>query len=268
MKRLTEISDWRSNYDFEDLQDKLSKIEVFNDTNTNIRKLWDDVIFPILPKNGLEKAIEIGSAPGQHLIELSRRIGVVPFGVEYTVEGVILNRALFEKNKIDANNVLHLDFFDPSIEKLYNSFDISFSFGFIEHFDNPTEVIERQLRLCKPGGYFIIVIPNLQGIYYWWNRIFNHKVIEIHNISLMRDNVFFEIFKNLDNSEVLFAGYVGNFDFGLLTHDGQFLAKVGITVIRRLASFLGFFDRVILAPIGLGNPVYQVVVGRRTGVQL
>jgi 2-polyprenyl-3-methyl-5-hydroxy-6-metoxy-1,4-benzoquinol methylase len=39
------------------------------------------------------------------------------------------------------------------------------SFGFIEHFDNPENVIQKHLDLLKPGGILIVGVPNFTGIH-------------------------------------------------------------------------------------------------------
>ncbi len=98
-------------------------------------------------------------------------IGVAPYGIEYTEEGARLNRELFIRNGLNADNVLCEDFFSPALDRLAGTFDIVISFGFVEHFDDPRPVIKRHIEFCRPGGYVAIVIPNLQGVYYFWNII-------------------------------------------------------------------------------------------------
>lgn len=57
-----------------------------------------------------------------------------------------------------------------------NSFDLVFSIGLLEHFENYDTVIEEQVRILKPGALFIgYVVPelpeNLQKNYVWVNEL-------------------------------------------------------------------------------------------------
>jgi len=263
MRRLTEKDDWSHDYEIDDVSRRLDDVETFYQTNRSIRELWDSVLLPALRSHGARSALEIGSAPGQNLIELAKGLGITPFGIEYTEAGARLNRQLFLRNGISPNNVRCEDFFSPALDALMGSFDIVLSFGFVEHFDDPLMVIKRQIDLCRTGGYAVIVIPNLQGLYYWWNKFFNSRVIETHNIAMMRDNVFFKMCESIGNLQVVFRVFVGAFDYGLLTHRGQFMARVGITLLRRVAPATQALDRHVLAKLGLGHQPYIVVVGKK-----
>ena len=263
MKRLTEKTDWSPDYAIDDTAGRFDGIEAFYRTNRNTRALWDDVLLPVLRDRGAKTALEIGSAPGQNLIELANGLGITPFGIEYTDEGARLNRQLFVRNGFSPDNVLCEDFFAPALDARLCTFDIVLSFGFVEHFDDPAPVIRRQIDFCRVGGYAVVVIPNLQGLYYFWNQIFNPKVIETHNTGMMRNGAFFRMCEAAGGFEVIFKGAVGSFDHGLLTHDGKFIPRVGISLLRRLASATRALDRYILSPLGVGHPPYLVVVGQR-----
>jgi SAM-dependent methyltransferase len=263
MKRLTEKADWSGDYVDSDVARRLDAIGCFYRTNRNIREIWDGVLLPVLRDKGARSAVEIGSAPGQNLIELAKGLQVTPFGIEYTEEGARVNRKLFERNGISPDNVLCEDFFSPALDALRGTFDIALSLGFVEHFDDPLMVIKRQIDLCRAGGYAVIIIPNLQGLYYWWNKFFNPRVIETHNIAMMRDNIFFKMCEGIGNFQIVLRGFVGAFDYGLLTHRGQFIARAGITLLRRVAPATQALDRHVLAKLGLGHQPYIVVVGKK-----
>jgi SAM-dependent methyltransferase len=265
MKRLTEKEDWSGDYRDTDVARRLDAIEAFYRTNKNVREIWDAVLLPILRDKGARSAVEIGSAPGQNAVELARGLGVTPFGIEYTEEGARLNRQLFLRNGINPENVRCEDFFSPALDALRGMFDIALSFGFVEHFDDPVAVIKRQIDLCRTGGHAVIAIPNLRGLYYSWNKMFNPRVIETHNIAMMRDDTFFEMCESIGNLQIVFRGFVGAFDYGLLTHRGQFTARAGITLLRHLTPATQTLDRHVLAKLGLGHAPYIVVVGKKLG---
>ena len=265
MKRLTEKDDWSPDYAESDSEHRIDGIEEFYRTNENIRELWDRVLLPRLRDCGARTAVEIGSAPGQNLIELANGLGITPFGIEYTEEGTELNRRLFARHGIGADHVLCDDFFSPALDSRLGTFDIALSFGFVEHFDDPVPVIRRQLEFCRVGGYVIIIIPDLRGIYYVWNAVFNARVIETHNTTMMRNDSFFKMCEGIASLEVIFKGSIGTFEYGLLTHAGKFIPRAGISLVRRISPAIRAFDRHVLARLGLGQSPYLVVIGKRVG---
>jgi ubiquinone/menaquinone biosynthesis C-methylase UbiE len=57
-----------------------------------------------------------------------------------------------------------------------NSYDLTFSIGLLEHFENVRPVITEQLRVLRPGGWFLgYIVPerpdNVQRYFNWINRI-------------------------------------------------------------------------------------------------
>ena len=53
-------------------------------------------------------------------------------------------------------------------------FDVVMSRGFIEHFDEPSSVVDRHLDLLKPGGLLVVSIPNLRGVNGLLTRFFHN----------------------------------------------------------------------------------------------
>ncbi len=265
MKRLTRQDDWAGDYQVDDLDRRLQEIEAFYRTNRSLRELWDAFLLPTLRGKGAHNAVEIGSAPGWNLLEMARGLDVTPYGIEYTEDGVALNRHLFAVNGIDAENVRCEDFFSDAIDDWRGKFDIVSSFGFVEHFDDTVAVLRRHLDLCQPGGYIVVTIPKLHGPYYTWNKWFNPRVIETHNIDLMRGDTFFERFETIEGLEIIDRKIIGAFDYGLLTHRGQFVARLGISLLRRVDRLSQAIDRHVLTRLKLGLAPYMAVVGRKVG---
>lgn len=263
MKRLTKKDDWAGDYRGE--VGAVEAVETFHRANKNIREMWDSALLPLLRVGSPASALEIGSAPGGNLIEAWKMLGAIPVGIEYTESGAELNRQVFRHYGLDPNNVICDDFFSPTLDHLKDKFDLVMSFGFVEHFADTFSVISRQISFCRAGGHVVITIPRLRGLYAAWNNAFDPRVAATHNMSLMRDEVFFRVCESVPGFAIKFRGAVGSFEYGLLTHRGQFLARVGIASLRRLAPVLQFLDRRLLSKIGLGHAPYLVVVGERTG---
>lgn len=80
---------------------------------------------------------------------------------------------MFESNKLSASFFVE-DCTDMSFADA--SFDLTFSIGLLEHFEDVRPVIAEQFRVLKPGGLFIgYVVPeftdNIQKEYQWINEI-------------------------------------------------------------------------------------------------
>ena len=61
-------------------------------------------------------------------------------------------------------------------------FDLVFSLGFIEHFTDTTEVIQRLRQLAKPGGVVLTMIPNFKGLYGWVQQRVGKEIYDTHVI--------------------------------------------------------------------------------------
>jgi SAM-dependent methyltransferase len=172
---------------------------------------WDVLFDHYIPKVSEATALEIGSAPGDFLVRLSERYGYVPYGIEWTQQGAELNRQLFQLHNIDPNNVINADFLSEEIHQAYKDrFDLVISNGFVEHFDNPRDIVNKHLNLLKEGGVLIVLIPNQTGANGLVRRF--HSVTKAtHNFDIMRLREFIRLFdeKRLNK---LFCSYYGTFD--------------------------------------------------------
>jgi len=179
-------------------------------------QIWDVLYRRHMPKPGAS-VVEIGSAPGEHLVRLSETFGLIPFGIEYSDEGVQVNRSLFKERGLDPDNVLAMDFFaDDCLDRYREHFDVVVSRGFIEHFDEPGKVIDRHLELLKPGGLLVVTIPNLRGLNHALTRLFHPELIPMHNLEIMAKVPFLQLF-DAGKVRPLVCAYVGTFSFYLFS---------------------------------------------------
>src|SRR5256885_66168 len=160
-------------------------------------QLWS-VIFPNhLPQLLGKSVLEVGSAPGDGLLKFHESTGCIPYGVEYSEAGVEVNRGKFAAHDLDPKNVFHSDFFLESFQKPNkNRFDLVYSGGFIEHFDNPKDAVAKHIDLTAPGGHVLITIPNLRGANYLLPLLFAPWLIPIHNLKIMTLREFRKLFQD------------------------------------------------------------------------
>lgn len=215
-------------------------------------QIWD-VLYPRhMPRPGAA-VVEIGSAPGEHLVKLSQTFGLVPYGIEYSHSGAELNRAVFAARGLDPAHVIQTDFFsDECLERCRERFDVVISRGFIEHFKDPARVVDRHLELLKPGGLLIVTIPNLRGVNGALTRLFHPELIPMHNLEIMAKRPFFELF---DSAKVrpLACAYIGTFSFYLFNvKAGSRLAPL-LRACMKLQTLLNVLFRVCLGDRGAEN---------------
>jgi 2-polyprenyl-3-methyl-5-hydroxy-6-metoxy-1,4-benzoquinol methylase len=217
-------------------------------------------------KTSKPSVLEVGSAPGDYLVKFSKLYNIDPYGVEYTENGVEINRRLFKENGLNPDNVIHSDFFsDLFQEKFKSKFGIVISRGFIEHFDNPKEVVEKHISLVKPGGIVMITIPNISGLNRLLSRFFCPESLKIHNLTIMNKKSYSTLFDS-EGIDVEKLGYYGSINFGLFYSEkgkfNQFILKLLLIkqeIINKLLRILP----VRLHPNCRAISPYLVCIARR-----
>lgn len=215
-------------------------------------QIWNRIYRWYLPGPGAT-VVEIGSAPGEHLVRLSEAFGLVPYGIEYSSAGAQLNRAVFAAGGLEPGHVLELDFFsDECLARCRERFDVVISRGFVEHFEEPARVVARHLELLKPGGLLVVTIPNLRGVNGGLTRLFHPELLPMHNLAIMSKAAFSRLF---DSARVrpLACAYVGTFSFYLFnTKPGSRLAPL-LRGCMKLQAPLNLLFRLVLGERGAEN---------------
>lgn len=126
--------------------------------------------------------LEIGCAPGKLLAWVASVIGGKVSGVDYSPNGIASAEELFAALNLEADlrceNVMETTF--P-----LSSFDLVFSAGVIEHFDDPAQIVRRHVDLTARGGTVLITVPNYGG---WMGRLqgrLDPGNLKIHNLGIM-----------------------------------------------------------------------------------
>jgi len=165
--------------------------------------------------------LEIGAAPGENIIKVASSFDLIPYGVEYTTAGTAICKMNFARDGFDPDNVYFNDVLSEQFQSEQSEkFDIVLSMGFIEHFENPDDIVKAHMALLKQGGHLIISIPNLRGIYWLWTYLFNNPQLALHNIDIMHLSEFRNLFEN-KKMQQRWCGYVGTFSFWLFTFEKE-----------------------------------------------
>ncbi len=211
------------------------------------RQLLEVLLRPhVEGRNGL-RGIEIGSAPGWQSLGLWKRFGIVPYGLEYTETGVQLQRALYRAQGLAEDLVLQGDFFDDALRAKWRGyFDLVTSYGFIEHFENPREVLAKQMELLRPGGVLVVTVPNLNDgtVYGRLVRRFNPAVYAMHNTATCSLPVFCRLLSGLE-CDVVHCGTLGGPELGFVP-DRRWSGRLVAWALRRMDPVINVLNHVLV----------------------
>ena len=154
---------------------------------------------------------------GQHFIEIGGFPGIFAAyfyqrGIhDVTILDFHINKEIvrnFEKiNELPEGTIqcIDSDFFTFSSHRKY---DIVFSSGFIEHFEDTQDAIRRHVELLSENGQLLILIPNFLGLNGELQRRFDKENLEAHNLQSMEISHLKEIMHSF-NLHDLSIEYIG-----------------------------------------------------------
>jgi SAM-dependent methyltransferase len=132
------------------------------------------------------RVLEVGCAPGKFLLWCALARQAKACGVEYAQDSHRATVRLFEaahaKADIRAEDLMQTTFAP-------GSFDVVYSFGVIEHFDDPRPLVNKHYEMLRPGGTAIITVPHFGAgsIYGYLCQRLGRENYDIHNISIMSE---------------------------------------------------------------------------------
>jgi 2-polyprenyl-3-methyl-5-hydroxy-6-metoxy-1,4-benzoquinol methylase len=126
--------------------------------------------------------VELGCAPGKILAWVAKQLDTDVSGLDYSERGIQWSRRLFETLGLSADlrcEDVRAASFEPG------TFDLVFSAGLVEHFDDPREIVRTHVLLLRPGGRAVITVPNYGGLYGRLQLWFDPENLALHNLSIM-----------------------------------------------------------------------------------
>ncbi|HEX5055624.1 MAG TPA: glycosyltransferase [Gammaproteobacteria bacterium] len=124
--------------------------------------------------------LEIGCGRSMWLPFLARTFGCQVTGLDIEPYAAELARANLVGSNV-GGQILCRDAFDPSAnEDLAGRFDLIYSMGVMEHFDDASERLAVLARYLKPGGRILTTVPNLQGVNWLLQRLASLERLNMH----------------------------------------------------------------------------------------
>ncbi|MBK7046995.1 MAG: class I SAM-dependent methyltransferase [bacterium] len=152
------------------------------------------------------RLVDVGGFPGAHCVYFQKVRAYETTILDFYVDRDIVAK-VEEKNGVPAGSlrVIEADFlnFDGKGE-----FDVVFSAGFIEHFDDTKDVLRRHVELLRSGGTLLVTLPNFRGLNGWLQYWVDRRNYRAHNIRSM-DIRYLKLITaelGLENASVFYFG--------------------------------------------------------------
>jgi 2-polyprenyl-3-methyl-5-hydroxy-6-metoxy-1,4-benzoquinol methylase len=127
---------------------------------------------------GKNKVFEIGCGSSVWLPYFAKVYGYEVSGIDYSSKGADNAGNILKYHGL-CGNIYRGDAFENKDRRIGN-YDIVFSLGFLEHFENTTEVINMMRGYLADKGVVIVWIPNTLGYAITISRYFNKSLRGIY----------------------------------------------------------------------------------------
>jgi 2-polyprenyl-3-methyl-5-hydroxy-6-metoxy-1,4-benzoquinol methylase len=157
-------------------------------------------------KTGMD-IIELGCAPGRMLRELFlMRPDHNYFGIDYSADGLAITKQFLKESRIDAE-LIYGDIRTYIPDRTY---DMVVSFGLVEHFDDPSEILEAHKKFAHKNGWVIASVPNLANRYVKKAlEKFRPADLRTHNLNIMSQESLMRAFSEIGLKNIQTGGAVG-----------------------------------------------------------
>ncbi|OFW02715.1 MAG: hypothetical protein A3G20_04555 [Acidobacteria bacterium RIFCSPLOWO2_12_FULL_59_11] len=189
------------------------------------------LLFTYAGKDKINSVIEIGSFPGPFLAALGE-CGFELNGIDFHPKNEIELPDWLRSLGYTVGLFYSEDFLVFPFEK---NFDLVYSLGFIEHFEDFDKIIRRHASLVKDDKYLFISAPNFKGaIQKWLHYFLDKENLDKHYLPSMDPEVWAEVLRK-EGFKVLFSGYYGQIGFWVDRNNKRSLLKsILATAIARL----------------------------------
>jgi L-malate glycosyltransferase len=168
--------------------------------------------------NEFNECFEIGCFPGRYLTIFAKN-GIQVNGLDIHKYTISLKEIFINKG-YKTGDFIRADFLKY---KPVRRFKCVYSFGFIEHFQNWEEVLQKHIDLTDKDGIIIIEVPNFRGIFQRIPRfLFDKENFFKHNLNSMVLKKWLSICRR-NNIEIIYNGYFGGFN---LWYEKQYKSRI------------------------------------------
>jgi 2-polyprenyl-3-methyl-5-hydroxy-6-metoxy-1,4-benzoquinol methylase len=217
---------------------------IVDDTACNY-KVTIDFIDAVLRERPQAHLLEIGAGSSAWLPYFHKKYNLRVSGLDYSEVGCRILEENLKLLHVPFEEIINEDIFKWNSDERY---DIIFSYGVIEHFNEPKEILKICRDHLKPRGIIITLIPNLQGIMGFLTKTFLPEIFKIHKVISLTD--LRKMHLELGLTEIR-SDYVGTFAVTVIPW------TKGESVFLRRENVLG---KLTLKAIGGVNKISQLIL--------
>jgi 2-polyprenyl-6-hydroxyphenyl methylase/3-demethylubiquinone-9 3-methyltransferase len=170
----------------------------------------DRLLKSVLPRDPSLSFMELGSGPARWMIYFAKTFGYRVTGCDTSALSCDLARRNLAAAGV-SGTIEQQDFFT-----LQGTYDVVFSGGVVEHFEDPSVPVAAFARLVRPGGFLVTDVPNLTGLNGFYRRALKPETFETHRPIGLRELRHWH--RELGLREVLATAY-GSLSLGRVPAD-------------------------------------------------
>jgi 2-polyprenyl-3-methyl-5-hydroxy-6-metoxy-1,4-benzoquinol methylase len=205
-----------------------------------------------VPRGG--SCFEVGCYPGNYLAYFGRRFGYTVSGIDTTPFIRDKMPAFLESLGVPVGELHCGEFMAFQTGKQY---DMVFSNGFVEHFENYREVIRKHIALVKPGGTIVLSAPNFRNLQFVLHWMLDRQNLRRHVLSAMNLGAWHSVLSE-SGMEPLYHGYYRTWEF--------WADSVQNSTRKLLTRYIRAVARRVDARVNWPNPLlspYMVSISRK-----
>lgn len=187
----------------------------------------------LIKTNNPSNILEIGCGDSTWLGYLSKKYSLNAFGIDYSEEGCNLARQRLAAEKVNGK-IICCNMFEK-YESLETQFDLVYSLGVVEHFNNTPDVINQLKYFLSPNGLLITIIPNLFSVHGLLSKIWHPEILDKHVI--IKKNELTKAYK-LNSLKYITTEYGGTFSLCITQWENctrwPYVGKILSPSIRKL----------------------------------
>lgn len=218
-------------------------------------------LFSALPRPERPVVLEVGAGASRWLPFLARKWDADVWGIDYSQPGCDLARSALVAAGV-GGRILERDLFDDA-GVLAARFDIVFSFGLVEHFEDTAGVMGHIARFVRSGGLVVTIVPNMCGLAGVLQRLADREIYDEH---LKLDPHSLAAAHRAANLQIVRSEWYGSYDPAVVNETRT--SRIGRLLLRawRVSSrslFWRTFDSLRVAPEGRFLSPYVLCVARK-----
>lgn len=185
----------------------------------------------LLQPDKSKKLLELGAGGSIWLPYFAREFGFEVYGIDYSKKGCEIAERNLKLAGIKGY-ILCEDFFRAN-DQWKGFFDVVISFGVVEHFNKPVEVIRLMRNFLSRDGLVITVVPNTAGLVFHLQKFIDRDVYDTHKIFSLKE--LSDYHKEAD-MQVILERYLQFMDIGVVNYQNIFKGKFHKWVARSITG--------------------------------